>query len=109
MTNVGVLERDSVDASHVTDTEKYTGLCTTCRHRTDCVFARAEIQPVVSCEEFEEEEKSRVRDVRSLRVQAGGTPDIDPSLKGLCMNCANRHDCKHEKPEGGVWHCEDYE
>lgn len=28
--------------------------------------------------------------------------------KGLCMNCANRHECLLPKSEGGVWHCEEY-
>ncbi len=28
--------------------------------------------------------------------------------KGLCSNCDNRHDCMFPKPEGGVWHCEEY-
>ncbi len=29
-------------------------------------------------------------------------------FKGLCVNCANRHTCLCPKPEGGVWHCEEY-
>jgi hypothetical protein len=29
-------------------------------------------------------------------------------FKGLCVNCANRHTCLFPKPEGGVWHCEEY-
>jgi hypothetical protein len=28
--------------------------------------------------------------------------------KGLCVNCANRETCLYPKPEGGVWHCEEY-
>jgi hypothetical protein len=27
---------------------------------------------------------------------------------GLCMNCDHRKTCRHPKPAGGVWHCEDY-
>ncbi|MHC4942009.1 MAG: hypothetical protein ACYTG7_03225 [Planctomycetota bacterium] len=30
-------------------------------------------------------------------------------FKGLCMNCAHREICLYPKPEGGVWHCEEYE
>ena len=29
-------------------------------------------------------------------------------FKGLCMNCDNRFDCLLPRPEGGVWHCEEY-
>lgn len=30
------------------------------------------------------------------------------SLKGLCLNCANRETCKFQRSEGGVWHCQEY-
>jgi len=30
-------------------------------------------------------------------------------LKGLCLTCARKKTCLHPKPEGGVWHCEEYE
>jgi hypothetical protein len=29
-------------------------------------------------------------------------------LKGLCMNCEARDYCRIRKPEGGIWHCEEY-
>lgn len=29
-------------------------------------------------------------------------------VKGLCVNCENRHTCEFVKPDGGVWHCEEY-
>jgi hypothetical protein len=29
-------------------------------------------------------------------------------VKGLCINCENRHTCEFIKPNGGVWHCEEY-
>jgi len=29
-------------------------------------------------------------------------------FKGLCMNCDNRFECQLPRPEGGVWHCEEY-
>jgi hypothetical protein len=29
-------------------------------------------------------------------------------FEGLCVNCANRETCLVPKPEGGVWHCEEY-
>jgi hypothetical protein len=30
-------------------------------------------------------------------------------LPGLCRNCARLDDCTYPKPEGGVWHCNEYE
>jgi hypothetical protein len=29
--------------------------------------------------------------------------------KGLCRNCKKQKTCLIPKPEGGIWHCEDYE
>ncbi len=29
--------------------------------------------------------------------------------KGLCVNCENRNTCSVPRPEGGVWHCEEYQ
>jgi (2Fe-2S) ferredoxin len=29
-------------------------------------------------------------------------------VKGICINCENRHTCKFIRPDGGVWHCEEY-
>jgi hypothetical protein len=40
---------------------------------------------------------------------SGTSRNGDVPLKGLCMNCAYRETCLYPKPEGGVWHCEEYE
>ena len=29
--------------------------------------------------------------------------------KDLCKNCKKNETCQLPKPEGGIWHCEDYE
>jgi hypothetical protein len=31
------------------------------------------------------------------------------TLKGLCVSCAKRDTCTFPKPEGGVWHCDEFE
>jgi len=33
--------------------------------------------------------------------------DCGPFL-GLCVNCEDRETCVYPKPDGGVWHCEEY-
>lgn len=38
--------------------------------------------------------------------------DLSPlasELPGLCRNCARLVDCTYPRPEGGVWHCDEYE
>ena len=34
--------------------------------------------------------------------------DADNRFAGLCVNCDQRLVCRYDRPEGGVWHCEDY-
>jgi len=53
-------------------------------------------------------------------VSAQASPRADSSMarrateeavskySGLCMNCEHRRTCTYPKPEGGIWHCEDY-
>jgi hypothetical protein len=39
----------------------------------------------------------------------GDPPNGDEALKGLCAHCDKRETCTLPKPEGGVWHCDEYE
>jgi (2Fe-2S) ferredoxin/predicted RNA-binding Zn-ribbon protein involved in translation (DUF1610 family) len=34
--------------------------------------------------------------------------DLIGKYRGLCLNCAKREFCTFPKPEGGVWHCDEY-
>ena len=88
MAGIAVAEPRTVERK-TSESQKLDGLCVNCEHAPTCVFAQSGIQPVVFCEEYDEEQ-----------------PDF--SLKGLCVNCANRKDCTHEKPATGIWQCEDY-
>ena len=37
------------------------------------------------------------------------TKNIDQrGERGLCCTCEDCRVCKYPKPEGGVWHCEEY-
>lgn len=47
--------------------------------------------------------------------QRSGTCEKEPKadensqqLAGLCVNCDSRHSCTRDRPESGVWHCQDY-
>ena len=90
------------------------GLCMTCNNAPSC-FHRARRGPALFCETFD--------DYVPPTVPIGDrmtTPPAEPSMAvraaeedastyaGLCMNCDHRQTCKHPKPAGGVWHCEDY-
>lgn len=99
--------REEREAADDTQPAKRPGLCVSCMHRLGCQYRKANAQPVIYCEEFEVEE-TPPRPVRRSSVEQAD-PETTGSLKGLCMNCAHRETCRLPKPDGGVWHCEEYE
>ena len=95
------------------------GLCSTCRHAPGCTYQRDPKRPVFNCEEFEIEvgrtgtacRAPTGRDAVSSGRSPGSDSDEDDfaRYKGLCGNCEERRSCTFPKPEGGVWHCEEYQ
>jgi hypothetical protein len=41
-------------------------------------------------------------------VATGLLPFPSDSHLGLCGLCEDRSTCTYPRPEGGVWHCEEY-
>ena len=91
----------------------YGGLCSTCIHSSGCTFTRDPDRPVMQCEEFEGLLKvpeqilganSKLKGDKNSKAHAEDTP-----LKGLCKLCKKNSTCTYPKPEGGVWHCDEYE
>ena len=88
-------------------------LCSTCAHAPECSLIKKGVAVVLNCEEFEPgegtpEEADGGRspspdEAGSTRASDGG------NFLGLCANCAKRETCTFPKPEGGVWHCEEYQ
>ena len=84
---------------------QYRGLCSTCNHGAGCHQGSTPAWPVFYCEEFDAHvtvQTSPVVERKPIPTPANAR-DI-----GLCVNCENRSACTHPKPEGGVWHCEEY-
>jgi hypothetical protein len=91
------------------EVREYRGLCSVCKEASTCTYRRNPWQPVWQCDEFECES-----------IQVSTFPPIDSPFKsdtehessgkykGLCVNCENRETCIYQKPEGGVWHCDEY-
>ncbi len=80
-------------------------LCSNCKNAPTCTFPKDPGRPSLYCEEFEIEELPLKKIV--------WTPPIDSKeaaeFKGLCSDCENRKTCGFPKPEGGIWHCEEYQ
>lgn len=85
-------------------------------HATECTFPRNPDRPVLCCDEFEGITKS-VEEQEPEREPQGracsGMNDSDPNgsavTKGLCRTCSRSDTCTYPKPEGGVWHCDEYD
>ncbi len=86
------------------------GLCTCCNAQQTCTFPRDHGKPILQCEEFDGIIPSRLKMVS--RRKTAKTPletSIPDSSAGLCSLCEGRPTCTYPKPEGGVWHCEEYQ
>jgi hypothetical protein len=91
----------------------YSGLCADCQNAPKCTFPRIPGRPVRHCEEFKGNESAADRNYScegTFPLCSGFDSEaVDYRARlGLCANCANREACTFPKPEGGVWHCEEY-
>ena len=97
----------------MSENTNYLGLCSNCKNASSCKFPRGPDKPSFYCEEFELEQPTPIRTARKEKPQATKsyvTKDEDSTeFIGLCSNCDNRRACTFLKPEGGVWHCEEYQ
>ncbi|MCP4632936.1 MAG: hypothetical protein GY855_08410 [candidate division Zixibacteria bacterium] len=84
------------------------GLCTTCNYASECLNALNSTEPVLFCEEFDDYVEPAVKEKPKVNASPAPVTAEPCDLKGLCVNCEERHVCKFPKPEEGVWHCEEY-
>jgi hypothetical protein len=90
-----------------------SGLCLSCRNAPTCTFLRDPKRPVLQCDEFDGFE-SPLRRSKNFPHESIMDFKSNPgkkglgSYKGLCSICEDRETCTYPKPEGGVWHCEEY-
>lgn len=96
-----------------TQAQEYQGLCTLCAQSESCTFPRSPERAVRECEEFEgmtmEPAEKFIRDrQRDFKKEAMQGDQSTSSLKGLCKTCASNTQCTFPRPEGGIWHCEEF-
>ena len=87
------------------------GLCTTCNNAPTCIYYQANESRIVwYCETFDAYVPVQEPIPEPEKKIESKTEDPGKGVfEGLCVNCANRATCTFPKPEGGVWHCEEYE
>ncbi len=98
--------------------KEYVGLCSSCKSASTCTYTKDPMRPVLQCEEFDGYEPRSVGIISrdSLPLNELANPPLISSAeekdsgkyKGLCSICEDRETCTFLKPEGGVWHCEEY-
>lgn len=93
--------------------ERNKGLCSTCNNAPACALCKDSDMPVIFCEEFDDSEPAPDFDNSSAAPQSDNVEVKDRAAKNadqidLCYNCDNRNHCAYDKPEGGVWYCEEY-
>ncbi len=99
----------------LTEPKKNFGLCSCCSCAPACTYSRDSGRPVLQCEEFDGISHSLNQMVTwvgkpSVNRFSEPTPDAQSLgiLRGLCAYCDGLNTCTYPKPEGGVWHCDEY-
>jgi len=100
----------SIKTSVKTGQVFFNDICSTCNYGDFCVTKKTRKRPVWFCEEFDNyvpvKEQPMVEAQFQTRISTG--ENDSSQFKGLCINCESRHTCKFIKPNGGIWHCEEY-
>lgn len=90
--------------------KKHNDLCFTCDDGVSCNYPKSHGKPIMQCEEFSCAPTPSKKDVKTPKVNSTDCRQKDNSTNynGLCANCENSKTCAIDKPEGGIWHCEEY-
>lgn len=87
---------------------QYRDLCSNCEHAAEHAGRGRPRRPIFFCEEFEVLGAVQVPEPDRAEAEPPvDTPRADRPL-GLCANCDLVDSCRLPRPEGGVWHCEEY-
>jgi len=90
--------------------KKHSDLCSTCDEGISCNYSKSQQDPVIQCEEFSCAPTPSHKNDKESKMNNTDSEEKNNlnSYKGLCANCENSRSCIIEKPEGGIWHCEEY-
>ena len=92
------------------------GLCALCSNRETCVFPRSQAV-LLNCDELDYPDgetclrtpRAKRKTIRAAAPERKADSASGPGdFLGLCSTCEIREKCVFPKPEGGVWHCEEF-
>ncbi len=94
----------------------HRGICSTCNNAPTCTYQKDSDPPVLQCDEFDDYvspsvtiSRQRVSHSDSSHATLTSEDEDASDYRGLCVNCDNRRTCAYPKPEGGIWHCAEYQ
>ena len=90
--------------------DEFLDLCGICISGPGCMNRGTSFKPKLYCEQFDVETPPPApwEDADPPARPRGANANADGEVRGLCCNCENRGHCKITKPEGDIWHCEEY-
>ena len=94
---------------HADASGQYRDLCSNCNHAEACDGQTAPRRPIFFCEEFDVFVPVPVSPLTQAMPTQPPERQNTSGRTGLCMNCDSAETCTLSKPEGGVWHCEEYQ
>ena len=89
----------------MTQPQADSGLCSTCAHAQSCSITGRKGSGVFECSEYEPAEATALAETAPATSADCVRED---RLLGLCLDCVHRERCAFPRPEGGIWHCEEY-
>jgi hypothetical protein len=107
--------KERIEGSIASRKEEDPGICSSCKTATTCTYTKDFRRPVLQCEDFDgyepRPESPIVKNI-FLMADSKSRSNVEEKdsgkYKGLCSICEDRKTCTFIKPEGGVWHCEEY-
>ena len=94
--------------------ESAAGLCLTCNNAANCTYRARRGFDALFCEMFDDyvpTPNGKKANRNEQPTQAASRKAAKPAqlyAKGLCSTCENRDCCAFPRPEGGIWHCEEF-
>jgi len=88
--------------------EQYRDLCSSCENAGEHATRGRPRRPIFFCEEFEVSTAASIPESGRAVEEMPRDTHRGSGRMGLCVNCENAGTCTLPRPEGGIWHCEEY-
>ena len=93
--------------------KKGRGICSSCMRADACQYTNSARQVTLNCDEYAGRVEHAPNNPGSVSMNSSQRLVREEQNRahkalGLCRSCEGARSCTFPKPEGGVWHCEEY-